>query len=67
MSPWGTVDRKKYMSRTEASEYLGMTWERITRLISEGKLVGLQRGHTWYVERASARNLKRNIKRRKST
>jgi hypothetical protein len=65
--PGSPFDRKKYMSRAEASQYLGMTWERITRLISERKLVGLQRGHVWYVERASARNLKRNIKRRKST
>lgn len=67
MSPWSTVDHKKYMSRTEASEYLGMPWNRIKPLIDDGTLKGLQRGHAWYVERASARNLKRNIKRRKST
>jgi len=53
-----TVDRNKYMTRKEAAEYLGLTFERVKPLIDKGILKGLQRGHVWYVERESARRLK---------
>lgn len=52
------VDRKKYMSRAEAAEYLGIPFERVKPLIDKGILKGLQRGKMWYVERASAKALK---------
>lgn len=46
------------MSRKEAAEYLGIPFERVKPLIDNGKLKGLQRGKIWYVERASAKQLK---------
>lgn len=59
MTDWGPVDRKKYMSRAEASVYLDIPPNRIKPLIDKGDLKGLQRGKFWYVERASAEALKK--------
>lgn len=59
MSPWGNVDRDKYMTRKEAAEYLGVPFERMKPMLDRGALKGLQRGKVWYIERESAKNRKR--------
>lgn len=53
MSPWGTVDHNKYMSRADAVKALGIPFERIKPMIDRGQLEGYQRGKVWYVSRAS--------------
>lgn len=53
MSPFVGPDKAKWLSRTEAGKALGLPWERIKPLIDKGELTGLQRGHQWYVDRAS--------------
>ncbi len=52
----GSVDRGKYMTRTEAAKLLGVPQERIAPLVARGRLKGLWRGHWLYIERESANN-----------
>lgn len=56
---WGSVDRKKYMTRADAAAELGIPFERVKPLIDKGQLAGLQRGKVWYVERKSVEALKK--------
>lgn len=57
-----TVDRTKYMTRSEAAKLLGVPHERIAPLVAQGRLKALQRGHWLYIERESAKNQIGHIK-----
>ncbi len=54
----GSVDRTRYMTRTEAAAYLGLPFERLAPLVARKRLTGTWRGHWLYIERASAEKFK---------
>ena len=54
MTGQGSIDRTRYMTRREASAYLGVPFERLAPLVARGRLTGTRRGHWLYIERASA-------------
>lgn len=58
------VDKAKYMTRSEAAAYLGITFDQVGPLLARGVLAGITRGHWQYVERLSAEKYK---KRRRMT
>lgn len=53
------IDRRKYMTRTEAAIALGVGQGAVLPMWKQGRLRGIQRGKWLYIERESVEDFKR--------